>query len=165
MVPMDRAWQDWVYEHAEMGRPALPSSPQLRKQLPRVRVPYAARKLHESRGHRGKRIPRFSLTEFLHSCRRSNGPAGSVFGKAGHTLSANGSPQPAARSRCFPATSPWFATFGATVIAPAPLWSFARSTSCLVSAFPLSLAVRAGRRCCRTERYDGKRNLYIQHAA
>jgi hypothetical protein len=164
MVPMDRAWQDWVYEHAEMGRPALPSSPQSRRKLPRARVPYAARKLHESRGHHGKRIPRFSRTEVLCSCHRPNGPAGSFSGQAGHTLSANGSPQPAARSSCFPATPPWFAVFGAKVIAPAP-WSSAHPVPCLVSAFPLSLAVRAGCRCCRTERYDGKRNLYFQHAA
>jgi hypothetical protein len=162
---MDRAWQDWVYEHAETGRPALPSSPQLRKELPRVRVPYAARKLHESRGHHGKRIPRFSRTEVLRSCHRPNGPAGSFSGQAGHRFSANGSPQPAARSACFPATPPWFAASGAKVIAPAPFRSSAHTTSCLVSALPLSLAVRAGRRCSRTERYDGKRNLYIQHAA
>ena len=156
MVPMDRARQDWVYEHAETGIPALPSGPQLRKKLPRALEPYAARQLRKHREQLRNRIPPFPRAE-LRRNRRSNGPAGSITGPTGHISSAIGTLASAARSACSTEIPPWFAAFvahhRAEAIAPALLrFSATLIIPCLASAFPLSLAVRASRIRGRTER-------------
>ena len=150
MVPMDRARQDWVYEYAETGRPL------------------AARSLQGSRGEFGRQIPRFAGARILCKSRWSNGPAGKS-GPDGHKLSVIGSPQPAARSACFHRHPHWFAAHPEDLHAEAVSWAIPRLS---VHPFPRRPCVphptlpqvptAIG---CRTERYDGKRNLHFQHAA
>ncbi len=150
MVPMDRARQDWVYEYAETGRPL------------------AARLLQGTRGEFGGQIPLFAGARTLCKSRWSNGPAGRS-GPDGHKLSVIGLPQPAARSACFHRHPHWFAALGKDL-----------ETEAISRASPrLSVHPFLRRSCaphptlprvpaaigCRTERYDGKRNLYFQHAA
>jgi hypothetical protein len=150
MVPMDRARQDWVYEYAETGRPL------------------AARSLQRSCGEFGRQIPWFACARILCNSCWSNGPAGKS-GPDGHKLSVIGSPQPAARSACFHRHPHWFAALGKDL-----------QTEAIPRASPrLSVHPFLRRSCaphrtlprvpsamsCRTERYDGKRNLYFQHAA
>jgi hypothetical protein len=150
MVPMDRARQDWVYEYAETGRPL------------------AARSLQGSRGEFGRQIPWFACARILCNSRWSNGPAGKS-GPDGHKLSVIGSPQPAARSACFHRHPHWFAACWEDLETEAIPWAspglsvypFLRRSSAPHPTLPrVPTAIS-----CRTERYDGKRNLHFQHAA
>jgi hypothetical protein len=147
---MDRARQDWVYEYAETGSTL------------------AARTLQGSRSTLGNRIPLFAGARTLCKSRWSNGPAGKP-GPDGHKLSVIGSPQPAARSACFCRHPHWFAAYGKglkTEAAPraSPRLSvhpFLRRSCAPHPTLPRVPAAIG----CRTERYDGKRDLYFQHAA
>ena len=150
MVPMDRARQDWVYEYAETGRPL------------------AARSLQATRAEFGKQIPLFAGARILCKSRWSNGPAGRS-GPDGHKLSVIGSPQPAARSACFHRHPHWFAAHGKDLQTGVIPWAspglsvhpFLRRPCAPHSTLPrVPTAIS-----CRTERYDGKRNLHFQHAA
>jgi hypothetical protein len=165
MVPLDRVRQDWVYEYAETERPL------------------AARTLQGSHGYIGREIPLFPVARIPRNCRWSNGPAGGSsngplqrqksavgdLGAGGHKLSAIGSPQPATRSACFHRHPHWFAAPGQGLkmqAAPrAPSGLSAHPFLCPPPRSHPTLPHVPAAVSCRTERYDGKGNLYLQHAA
>jgi len=122
MVPMDRAWQDWVYEYAERGRPL------------------AARTLQEQRREAGRQILRIRDAKGSCKNRWSNGPAGNTR-QGGHNLSQIGP----LKSAASPASSAWPAAHGAgrraLAVAQASFRLSAHSFPCPSCASPSSLAV------------------------
>jgi hypothetical protein len=152
-----------VHEHAETGKPL------------------AAKKLHGTQGRIGANLAH--LPGVVRSCDLQgwNGPAGDdgfvFFGVVGHKLSAIGLPHRAVRSVCSACPqghSPRFARFAAPnnrqphgqrhtsdskVIPPANPRSFRFRASLS------GLAVNPAGKCRWTERYDGKRDMHLKHAA
>jgi hypothetical protein len=149
-VWMDRARQDRVHEYAETGRP------------------FAARTLQGARGQFGRQIPRFSVAKPPSNCRRSNGPAGDS-GNGGHKLSAIGLPQTTDRLVRFVPIPSRFAACEAgrrTETVPQALpWLSAHPLPAAASRLHPALPHVPAALSCRTERYDGKGNLHLQHAA
>ena len=155
MVPMDRAWQDWIMNTqrregsirlaAKIGRlAALPGSRLLRKMERRSKSDISlsglpARNLPAAAGDRTAppAAPDWAATNSLHLDRRNQQPVCYCFGSP-----------PLAYRAARPADRP-------SVIFHSPA---------VVSRFHPTLpwAPAAMR---RTERYDGKRDLYFQHAA
>jgi hypothetical protein len=162
---MDRApGRIRVHEHAETGKPLHPSDEDL---SPGVPVPLAVYKLHTARRIFRGINPRPDRARRMCRRQRWNG----LNHMDGHKLSANGLPYRTACSACWSGTSPWFAALRGRP------WLGHRNTSdsrFIPTAHPLSfrpraspshLAVSPGRQSRRAERYDGKGNLYLQHAA
>jgi hypothetical protein len=164
---MDRARQDWFYEHAETGRPGRSND----DPLAGTPVSHAACKLRGSRGQFGKRVPYFPGAEFPRKRRTSNGAAGQygplsdpatgppgspattmdcrVALDDGHRFSAIESPQSAARPAYSIGHPLWFvavkAARRAEAVAPAPLRCSAHPFPCRFCASPSNLA--AGSSC------------------
>jgi hypothetical protein len=156
MVPMDRARQDWVYEHAETGRPCHPGD----RIRPRgVTARLAVCTLAGSRRHFRKVIPLFRRAEPHCKQIESNGPAGQIADTAenrrrspvgnsrtgGHKLSAIGLPRNGAR----PALLLWRAAlragFHAEGLQRASIGRSAHPIPCPPCAPPSNLAACAGR--------------------
>jgi hypothetical protein len=156
MVPMDRARQDWVYEHAETGRPCHPID---RARSRGDMVDLVVCTIEGSRWHFRKAIPLFRRAGPPCKPIEPNGRAGQITntlenrqrslvgnsGTGGHSLSAIGLPQKRAR----PALPLWFAVPWAGRHAETVRRAFIRLSAhpfpCRQCAPPSNLAACTGR--------------------